>query len=108
MTPLRPGAESPQNGLLLEADQLPRHGNWDATQEFSDLKGSVVRHIEGDKSALHKQKAQRQEAKAKAEAKSMAVSVRVGKIAYNHILEARFFGGLRTKTSPPICTNKST
>ena len=27
-------AESPQNGLLLEADQLPRQGNWDATQEF--------------------------------------------------------------------------
>ena len=79
-------AESPQNGLLLEADVLPRHGNWDATQEFSDLKANVLRHMEGDKSALHKQKAQAQAAKAKAEAKSMGVAVRVGKIAYNHIL----------------------
>ena len=76
-------AESPQNGLLLEANQLPRHGNWDVTQEFSALKDNVIRHMEGDKSALHQQKAQAQEAKAKAEAKSMAVSVRVGKIAHN-------------------------
>ena len=84
-------AESPQNGLLLQADQLPRHGNWDATQSFLDLKANVLRHMEGDKSALHKQKAQAQAARAKAEAKSMAVSVRVGKIAYNHILEARSY-----------------
>ena len=84
-------AESPQNGLLLEANQLPRHGNWDVTQEFSALKDNVIRHMEGDKSAMHKQKAQAQEAKAKAEAKSMAVSVRVGKIAYNHIREARSY-----------------
>ena len=41
--------------------------------------------------AMHTQKADRQEAQAKAEAKSMAVFLRVGKIAYNHILEARSY-----------------
>ena len=28
-------AESPQNGLLLDADQLPKHGNWDTRQPFA-------------------------------------------------------------------------
>ena len=45
-------AESPQNGLLLEADQLPRHGNWDATQEFKELKANIIRHMEGDKGSV--------------------------------------------------------
>ena len=84
-------AESPQNGLLLDADQLPRHGNWDATQAFSNLKANVLRHSEGDKSALHKQKAAAQAAKQKAEAKSATVALHVGKIAYHHILEARSY-----------------
>ena len=40
-------AESPQNGLLLDADQLPKHGNWDTRQPFSDLKASILRHMPG-------------------------------------------------------------
>jgi hypothetical protein len=48
--------ESAPAARLLDEDILPRHGIWDAMQDFKVLKSNVYRHFEGGKSAAHKLK----------------------------------------------------
>jgi hypothetical protein len=80
--------ESAPAARLLDEDIMPRHGIWDAMQDFKVLKSSVCRHFEGGRSAAHKLKAQAAAAQAKRDAESpMVIAMRFATIALNPIVE---------------------
>ena len=77
---------------LLDEDIIPRHGIWNAMQDFKVLKSNVYRHFEGDSPAAHKLKAQAgAAAQAKRDAESMGIAMRVATIALKYIAEGRSY-----------------